>query len=137
MGKAPEGFLYVPEFLSGQEQQALLRRLRGLDYFHDSFRGRRLKRGYAQFGHAYVSTGRTLRSAPPLPDFLAGLIAKARPHCPPGTGFNQCIVTRYPEGSGIGWHTDAPRFGECIMAISLGAEAQLQLRPNGSEDPTY
>jgi alkylated DNA repair dioxygenase AlkB len=131
-GTPPTGFSYVAPFLGPDEQLALLRQLRSLDYAHDRFRGQRLKRGYAQFGYAYVSTGRRLTPAAPLPDFLTALIDEGRPQCPPGGRFNQCIVTHYPGGAGIGWHTDAPRFGGCIMALSLGAEARLQFRPNGS-----
>jgi DNA oxidative demethylase len=134
MATAPEGFFYISGFLSTEEPQTLLQQLEELDYEHDVFRGQRLKRGYSQFGYAYVSTGRTLNPTSPMPQFLAALIEKALPHCPEGTRFNQCIVTHYPEGAGIGWHTDAPRFGKCIMAVSLGGEARLQFRPNGSEE---
>jgi DNA oxidative demethylase len=137
MTQAPEGFSYIPGFLTPQEQRTLLRQLKDLDYAHDTFRGQRLKRSYAQFGYAYVSTGRRLDPAAPLPDFLAALIDKAKSHFPEGARFNQCIVTHYPEGAGIGWHTDAPRFGECVMAVSLGSEAVLQFRPNGSEEVVY
>jgi alkylated DNA repair dioxygenase AlkB len=133
-GTPPEGFSYVPDFLSRSEQRSLLRRLSELPFEHDTFRGTRLKRSYAQFGYAYVSNGRKLTPAAPLPDYLEALIAKGLPHCPEGARFNQCIVSHYPPGSGIGWHTDAPRFGECVMAVSLGEEAQLQFRPNGSEE---
>src|SRR5205823_1435857 len=121
----------------GEEQQTLLKQVQELHYEHDVFRGQRLKRGYAQFGHAYVSTGRTLDPAPPLPKFLAALIETGLPHCPQGTQFNQCIVTHYPANAGIGWHTDAPRFGECIMAVSLGGEGWLQFRPNGAEAVSF
>ncbi len=72
-----------------------------------------------------------------MPEFLAALIDKGLPHCPSGSRFNQCIVTYYPANAGIGWHTDAPRFGECIMAISLGGEGCLQFRPNGTEAVSY
>jgi alkylated DNA repair dioxygenase AlkB len=133
IGTAPDGLLYVPDFLNAAEQSTLLRQVRELDYEHDVFRGQRLKRAYAQFGYAYVSTGRTLEPAPAMPAFLSELIAKGLRHCPAEARFNQCIVTRYPEGAGIGWHTDAPRFGECIMAVSLGGEGRLQFRQNGSE----
>jgi len=137
MTASPEGFAYVPGFLTSAEQLALLQQLEELNYEHDVFRGQRLKRGYAQFGYAYVSTGRKLDPAAPMPEFLAALIEKGLPHCPPGTQFNQCIVTHYPEKTGIGWHTDAPRFGECIMAVSLGGEARLQFRPNGTEEVSF
>jgi alkylated DNA repair dioxygenase AlkB len=39
------------------------------------------------------------------------------------------IVSRYPEGAGIGWHTDSPVFGDVIMGLSFGSDARLQLRP--------
>jgi alkylated DNA repair dioxygenase AlkB len=133
-GTAPEGFSYHAEFLDRDEQLALLRRISGLNYEHDTFRGQRLKRGYAQFGYAYVSTGRTLDPAAPLPEFLTDLAAGALSHCPAGTSFNQCIITHYPANAGIGWHVDAPRFGEVVIAVSLGAPARLQFRANGSEE---
>jgi alkylated DNA repair dioxygenase AlkB len=134
IGTVPPGFSYVAGFLDRAEQLALLQHVQELEYTHDTFRGQSLKRGYAQFGYAYVSTGRTLEPAAPMPDFLTALIERALPHCPDGTTFNQCIVTRYPSGAGIGWHTDAPRFGEVIVAGSLGAQARLQFRRNGTEE---
>ena len=42
MEAAPEGFVYVADFLSAEEQAALLRELRALQYQHDTFRGQRL-----------------------------------------------------------------------------------------------
>lgn len=137
MQTVPKGFCYVPDFLDAEEQRALHGHLDALGYEHDVFRGQRLKRRYAQFGYAYVSTGRKLEPAAPMPDFLAALTTKALPHCPPGTQFNQCIVTHYPKGAGIGWHTDAPRFGDCIMGVSLGGLARLQFRPNGTEPISF
>jgi alkylated DNA repair dioxygenase AlkB len=132
-GTPPEGFSYFADFLAAEEQSALMTQVQNLQYEHDTFRGTRLRRGYAQFGYAYVSTGRLLTPAAPLPEFLTALITKALPFCPAETTFNQCIVTYYPREAGIGWHTDAPRFGDCIIAVSLGAEASLQLRPNRSQ----
>jgi hypothetical protein len=78
----PPGLSYIGEFLSSDEQSSLLQKIRELHFTHDRFRGRQLKRRYAQFGHAYVSTGRKLVPAAPLPDFLTDLIEKARPHTP-------------------------------------------------------
>ena len=49
-------------------------------------------------------------------------------HCSSGTEFNQCIVTHYPEGAGIGWHTEAPVFGDCIIGISLLSVSRFQFR---------
>lgn len=134
IGTPPEGFTYVPDFLSEEAQSELLSQIVSLNYEHDSFRGQTLKRGYAQFGHAYVSTGRQLVPVEPLPEFLINLSERAKLYCPENSEFNQCIITHYPKNAGIGWHVDAPRFGDCIMAISLVGEGKLQFRPNGTDD---
>ena len=133
----PKGFLYIPDFLSLNEQGSLLHELRSLVYKHDVFRGQKLKRGYAQFGYSYVSTGRKLEVASAIPAFLQTLIIKASPYYPNDIMFTQCIVTHYPPGAGIGWHTDAPQFGEYIIAVSLAGEARLQFSPNSSKEVTY
>ena len=128
-----EGFVYVPGFLTPSEHDELLARLRALHFDHDVFRGQRLKRGWAQFGYQYLSTGRRLVEAPPLPPFLTRLVETGSTLCPDHVEpFNQCIVTHYPMGAGIGWHTDAPRFGEGIMGISLGAPGRMQFRDGRS-----
>jgi alkylated DNA repair dioxygenase AlkB len=137
MSSPPDGFCYFPNFLDLGEGLELSKRLGELPFEHPVARGRRLRRGHAQFGHAYVTARRRLVPAPPMPEFLTALIARALPLCPPGTRFDQCIVTEYPAGAGIGWHTDAPHFGGCIMGVSLGAEARLLFRENGQEKPCY
>jgi alkylated DNA repair protein (DNA oxidative demethylase) len=130
----PEGFLYIPDFLLLNEQVTLLHELQSLIYKHDVFRGQKLKREYAQFGYSYVSTGRKLEVAPMIPAFLQTLIKKASPYYPNDFMFTQCIVTHYPPSAGIGWHTDAPVFGEYIIGVSLAGEARLQFRPNSSKE---
>jgi len=137
MNTSPPGFEYVADFLSAEEQVALLRELASLEYQHDTFRGQTLKRRYAQFGYAYVSIGRKLEPAPTIPAFLHVAMEKVKRHCPPGTEFNQCIVTHYPAGAKIGWHTDAPCFGECVVGVSLDTEARLQLRANRTKRASF
>src|SRR5207253_771679 len=117
-GPVPAGFRYFADFLGAEEAAELAERVRSLDFTHDRFRGRPLKRAYAQFGFAYVTTGRRLQAAPPFPDWLARLVARCLACCPRETAFEQCIVTRYSAGAGIGWHTDADCFGDCIAAVS-------------------
>jgi alkylated DNA repair dioxygenase AlkB len=134
MPHLPDGCSYVPEFLTANEQQILLHELATLSFAHDSFRGQQLKRSYAQFGYAYASTGRKVKPAAPFPHFLTALTEKTAPYTPEPALFNQCIITHYPKTAGIGWHTDADRFGECIIAVSLGGSARLQFRPNGSTE---
>lgn len=131
MPAAPEGLTYLAEFLAKEQQSAILDQILLVPFVHDSFRGRQLKRSYAQFGYAYASTGRKLGIAPPFPEFLCALVEKGLSRLAPCESFNQCIIAHYPPGAGIGWHTDAELFGDCIMAVSLGAMARLQFRRNG------
>lgn len=85
------------------EHDVLLARLLALQFDHDVFRGRRLERGWTQFGYQYLSTGRRLVEAPPMPPFLARLVETGCSLCPkPVEPFNQCIVTHYQRGTGIG-----------------------------------
>src|ERR1043166_5785969 len=107
MTRIPAGLCFVLDFLSQREQEDLLDNLEALTFEHDIFRGQRLKRSYAQFGYSYVSSGRRLIATEALPPFLRAIADRAQPLCPQPTNFNQCIVTRYPAGAGIGWHTDA------------------------------
>lgn len=131
--EAPDGFVYVPGFLTPSAHDELLDRVRCLRFEHDVFRGRRLMRSWAQFGFRYFSTGRRPLEAPPLPPFLARLVKTGGTLCPNYLEpFNQCIVTHYQTGAGIGWHTDAPRFGDVIMGISLGGPRRFQLRDGRS-----
>ncbi len=77
------------------------------------------------FGYAYRATGRRLLQTEALPAFLSAVIDLFLPYCLPGTEFIQCLVTRYPPGAGIGWHVDAPQFGDCIAGVSLESPALL------------
>jgi alkylated DNA repair protein (DNA oxidative demethylase) len=134
---APEGFDYIPDFLSPEKQVDLLHELRPLPYEQDEFRKKLMKRLWAQFGYNYVSTGQKLTPAPPIPPFLQRVIEKARPYYPPEVEFDQCIVTLYPENAGIGWHTDSKRFSDWILGVSLASPGRLQFRPNKTENACF
>src|ERR1022692_652377 len=125
----PVGFSYHDLFLSRDEQISLVKIIQTLPFKHDRFRGQTLKRRSAQFGYAYLSTGRKVVPSIEFPPFLTAIAEKALPHCPPVAPFQQCIITHYSNGAGIGWHTDADRFGECIIGVSLGATARMEFRP--------
>jgi alkylated DNA repair dioxygenase AlkB len=134
---APEGFVYIPDFLSPDEQESLLEILRTLSYEHDVFRTKTMKRAGAHFGYKYVAVGQRLEPAPPIPPYLQAVIDKAAPYYPSGIEFMQCIVQFYCKGSGIGWHSDAPPFGDCILGVSLASEARLRFRPKGAAHPSF
>lgn len=134
---APAGFTYDAVFLTLAEQRRLLDLITRLGYSHDRMRGKVLRRGYAQFGWSYVTQSRKVVAASPLPEFLRDLAVQVRRTVDGAPDFNQCIVTYYPPESGIGWHTDAPQFGDCVAAVSLAASAVLEFRPVGSTADPY
>lgn len=93
------------------------------------FRGVEARRTMMCFGWDYVTTGRRLVPAEPLPEAMERLrnAACRRLSVPDPAGLEQLIVTRYPPGAGIGVHIDAPVFGEHILGISLGGTGRLHL----------
>jgi alkylated DNA repair dioxygenase AlkB len=48
----------------------------------------------------------------------------------------EALVQRYPPGATIGWHRDAPAFGE-VVGISLLASSRLRFRPGASGRTTF
>jgi alkylated DNA repair protein (DNA oxidative demethylase) len=133
----PDGFIYKPNFLTFSQQVALLQKLRGLHYEHDVFHGRLMKRGWAQFGHSYVSAKRKVTPAPAMPTYLQTILQNARVYYPDDLTFTQCIVTKYVPSAGIGWHSDAAVFGSYILGLSLASEARLQFRPKKTQKATF
>jgi alkylated DNA repair dioxygenase AlkB len=133
----PKGFSYYPDFLSLEEREQYIAHIRALPFVHDTgMYGVTLKRSYAQFGYSYVTVGRKLTEALPFPAWLQEIAAKAASHCA-NVVFNQSIVTHYRKTAGIGWHTDAPRFADCIAGISVEGTCVFQFRPNGTKEVSH
>jgi DNA oxidative demethylase len=49
----------------------------------------------------------------------------------PAEAFEEVLVTEYPTGSGIGWHRDAPMFGDAVVGVSLRAPCRMRFRREG------
>ena len=126
----PPGFDYRPDFLSEPEERELLREIRGLDFASVEVRGVVARRRTVHFGWTYGYYARRAEPGPPLPAFLLpyrdriGEWAKVQPAL-----FVEALVTEYPAGAPIGWHRDAPQFGDVIAGISLDGGARMKFRP--------
>jgi len=145
----PPGFLYVADLVTPAEERALCA------WFADSpawnavtFRGQTARRRAMSFGARYLTQGRRLLPAPPLPPELgayrdrmveaarAGLGAELALAGRATADFALCTALHYPPGGAIGWHTDNAAFGPTVLSLSLGATARLQLRHvNGGDEP--
>jgi DNA oxidative demethylase len=125
----PEGLRYRPDFLSAEDQRALMERLEALpegEWERVHFRGNVARRRKISCGINYQVDSRELRPAPPMPDFLRELRDRATAAFDlPPEPFAQCSVQWYPPGAGIGAHRDAPMFGPEVVGVSLGAEGRL------------
>ena len=126
--KLPEGFRYRPELIGPDDEAALLARVRGLPFREFEFHGYTGKRRTVSFGWHYDFTGRQLRKADEIPDFLLPLrrMAAAFADMEPEE-FQHVLVIEYGAGAGIGWHRDKAVFGE-VVGVSLLSPCVFRLR---------
>jgi alkylated DNA repair dioxygenase AlkB len=69
----------------------------------------------------------------PIPDWLLPVRARAAAlagHDP--EALEEILVQRYPPGSTIGWHRDAPAF-DTVVGVSLGGSSRLRFQRGKDE----
>ena len=124
----PEGLVYVPSFLTEAEERDVLAVLVTVELrpyvLHDT-PSRRLVRS---FGRALVTGGYDAGPAAPIPaelDWLRDRCATLMGRDPEELA--DLLATRYPPGAGIGWHRDAPQFGD-VSGVSLLTACRMRFR---------
>ena len=128
-GELPEGLVYREGFISADEERQLLDELAGLDFRAVEMRGQTARRTVRHFGLDYEYESGELVPADPLPASMTWL----RDRCAAlmerdSADLAQVLVSRYPEGAGIGWHRDAPMFGSRIAGVSLLAPCRMRFQ---------
>lgn len=124
----PEGLLYREEFLSPQDEAALLAEIRRLPLEAAKYRAFTAKRRIAAFGASYDFDTNRLGPAPQLPGFLRPLRRRVAELA--GTGEESlrfALVTEYRPGTELGWHRDAPEFG-IVAGVSLAGHCRMRFR---------
>lgn len=122
------GLLYRPGIVAPDEEPALVARIAELDLKPFEFQRWLGKRRVVYFGWRYDFNDSRLTPAPPLPEFLLPLRARAarlaglEPEL-----LAHALVTEYQPGAGIGWHRDRPAF-DAVVGISLAAACTLRFR---------
>jgi alkylated DNA repair dioxygenase AlkB len=128
----PDGFRYAPEFISPQDEVALLDQIGRVEFSAFEMRGVVAKRRVAFFGRSYERT----RLSPPLPSFLLpvrDLLAAWA--AVPASAFEMALINEYPPGAPIGWHRDAPQY-EVVAGLSLLSACRMRFRPYVSPTAT-
>lgn len=125
----PEGLVYVPDFLAGEEETELLAEIETYPFHNVVMRGQVARRTVIHFGWDYDYEGWKIEPTTPPSALLrtladrAAKIAEVAPE-----SLEQFLVARYPPGATIGWHRDAPMFGSPVLGISLGAPCTMKFR---------
>jgi alkylated DNA repair dioxygenase AlkB len=125
----PEGLLYQDDFLTEVEERQVLDVVEALDFRTLSMRGQVAKRTVRHFGLDYAYETGDLVEGDPLPvelDWVRERCAALIERDPPD--LVQILVSRYPDGAGIGWHRDAPMFGSKIAGVSLLAPCRMRFQ---------
>lgn len=129
-----DGFTYLPGFVSEQEEQTLLARLKSEPFEPLAMRGQRTRRSIVSYGLEFRPLVGTLAPAPALPRYLHRIRARAAELVGlPAESLKQSLLTKYPASSDIGWHVDHQSFGDVVLAISLLGNATLALRRHDEE----
>jgi len=124
----PEGFTYRPDFITPEEEAALLDRIRAVPFSEVRMHGVSARRRTAHYGWLYGYETWRIEPGPPIPEFLLPLRARSAAFSGAAPeDLAEALVTEYPAGAGIGWHRDAAPFG-IVVAVSLLGRCRLRLR---------
>lgn len=131
----PAGMRYEEEFLTREEEAALVATIEGLPLAPMKYQQYEALRRVVSYGGQYDFGRQQLNEAPPLPPWLQPLRAKAAAWIGVAPeAFTQALVAEYRPGTPLGWHRDVPDF-EDIVGISLANEAILRFRPYPPDAP--
>ena len=124
----PSGLVYVPGFLSADEEQRLLAGIATLDLQEAKYKEFTAKRRVASFGAGYDFTENELTPAPQIAEFLLPLREKIAAWLNiAASDFGYALVSEYRPGTELGWHRDVPHF-EVVAGVSLASTATLRFR---------
>jgi alkylated DNA repair dioxygenase AlkB len=125
---APAGLAYREDFISEEEERALIAAIKAAPLAPFRFQGWLGKRLTASFGWHYDFDRAEFAPTFPIPEALLPVRDRAAAFAGlPPDELVQALLIRYDPGAGIGWHRDRPAF-EHVVGISLGHPAVLRLR---------
>lgn len=123
-----DGFRYIPDFLTQDEQSELLDAIAAVEFHGFTMKGVTAKRRVAQFGWHYSFASFRLTPADPVPAAFEPVRLRAAAVAGvEAEDLSEVLVTEYKPGAAIGWHRDAPPFG-IVAGISLAGACRMRFQ---------
>lgn len=121
-----EGLSYVPDFITVDEERALLEAIDQSPWLTD------LKRRVQHYGYKYDYKARTVTDDAyigALPDWIEPIAKRLQDQGIFEVAPDQAIVNEYEPGQGISAHVDCvPCFGSTIASLTLGSGSMMQFQ---------
>jgi alkylated DNA repair dioxygenase AlkB len=128
-----DGLLYIPNYLSPQQHDAVINAIDAQPWRGD------LSRRTQQYGYIYDYRAR--RVGPdsylgPLPSWLALIASQLHADGVMPQRADQAIINEYTPGQGVADHIDCtPCFGDVIVSLSLGSSVVMDLKRSSANVP--
>jgi alkylated DNA repair dioxygenase AlkB len=124
----PEGLQYQPDFISAQEEAALIGNIGALPLAPFQFGIYEGKRRVVFFGSRYDFTHQRLEAAEELPAWLMPLAGRVERFAAlPSGSIKHALCTEYDVGAGIGWHRNKRHFDQ-VFGLSLASACKFRFR---------
>jgi len=128
----PNGFIYEPNFISVDEEAALLASIEKLELVNAPYKEYIANRRIKNFGWSYDPETSQLVEQEPLPSFLRPLATRIAAYLGiPKSHVIEALVTEYQPGVGVGWHRDNEKVDK-VVGISLAGWCDFQLQRIGN-----
>jgi alkylated DNA repair dioxygenase AlkB len=123
-----DGLDYRADFITPDEEAALIEHLEVMDLAPFRFQGWTANRKTRSFGWRYDFDDASFQPTEPIPDWLEPLRDKAAALAGVVPGeIAHALIARYDPGAGIGWHKDRSVFDR-VVGVSLHSPATLRFR---------
>jgi alkylated DNA repair dioxygenase AlkB len=127
-------FDYINEFISNDEEQALVHAIQLLPLASLNMRGQLTHRRVASFGLEYDGRRRDLVEAAPIPDAFTALQRRVGDSIRVDADrLRSALVTEYPPRAKIGAHVDNRSYGSIICGVSLLGAGVMTLEHDGQK----
>ncbi len=134
-GALPEGLETQAEFLSKEEEDALIEVIRQLPLQEAKYKEYTARRRVVSYGGKFDYDSNELLPSSELIEALQPLRARVAAWASvKPEELVHALVAEYSAGTPLGWHRDVPNF-ESIFGVSLGSEAVLRFRPYPPDRP--